>query len=178
MTRASQARVLRRWFRGNKRIPTRALLAEMGWTSIEWKLKTAKIRLWERAKSPEAGKDSNHIAKARMAQAAGETKGLVAEVRGILREMGRQGEWDRMEGLGKEGRKMEIRKWGREADIRNWEKWQQTQKDIHRGATARKGTLDGETGERWFSRCYSERATQTCGQTSTRADRRGAICAT
>ena len=113
MTRASQARVLRRWFRG-KRIPTRALLAEMGWTSIEWKLKTAKIRLWERAKSPEAGKDLNHIAKARMAQAeAGETKGLVAEVWGILREMGRQGEWDRMEGLGTEGRKMEIRKWGR-----------------------------------------------------------------
>ena len=90
-----------------------------------------------------------------MAQAeAGETKGLVAEVWGILREMGRQGEWDRMEGLGKEGRKMEIRKWGREADIRNWEKWQQTQKDIYRSTKRRHGeerTLDGEeTGERRF----------------------------
>jgi hypothetical protein len=75
-----------------------------------------------------------------MAQAeAGETKGLVAEVRGILREMGRQGEWDRMEGLGKEGRKMEIRKWGREADICNWEKWQQTQKDIYRSTKRRHG---------------------------------------
>ena len=141
MTRASQARVLRRWFRGNKRIPTRALLAEMGWTSIEWKLKTTKIRLWERAKSPQAGRDSNHIAKARMAQVeAGEPKGLVAEVRGILQEMGKHGEWDRMEDLGTEGRKMEIRKWGREADIRNWEKWQQTQKEIYRRTKRRTGT--------------------------------------
>ena len=133
MTRASQARVLRRWFRGNKRIPTRALLAEMGWTSIEWKLKTAKIRLWERAKSPQAGRDSNHIAKARMAQ----------------QEMGKQGEWDRMEDLGTEGRKMEIRKWGREADIRNWEKWQQTQKgDIQTHKEAPRGGKIPEMGRR------------------------------
>ena len=44
-----------------------------------------------------------------------------------------------MEGLGKEGRKMEIRKWGREADISNWEKWQQTQKDIYRSTKRRHG---------------------------------------
>ena len=48
--------------------------------------------------SPEAGRDSNHIAKARMAQAeAGETKGLVAEVRGILRGDGEAG------GMGQDG---------------------------------------------------------------------------
>ena len=43
--RPTQARVLRRWFGASTRVPTRALLAEVGWTSIEWRLKAAKVRL-------------------------------------------------------------------------------------------------------------------------------------
>ena len=117
------------------RLPTKALLAEVGWTSIEWKIKTAKVRLWERAKTVAAGRDTNHIARMRMEQVAeGETKGIVAEVRDIMSEMGREAEWSRMEGLEEatEARKAEIRRWGKEADVRAWERWKTTQKDIYR----------------------------------------------
>ena len=84
----------------------------MGWTSIEWRLKAAKVRLWERAKSPEAGRDPNHIARSRMSQVeTGETKGLAAEARDIMIEMGQEAEWRNTEDLGTEGRKTEIRRW-------------------------------------------------------------------
>ena len=49
--RPVQAKVLRRWFGVGRSAPTKALLAEVGWTSMEWKLKVAKIRLWERVKA-------------------------------------------------------------------------------------------------------------------------------
>ena len=47
--------------------------------------------------------------------AEGETKGIVAEVRDIMSEMGREAEWSRMEGLEEatEARKAEIRRVGK-----------------------------------------------------------------
>ena len=40
-----------------RKVSTRALLAEVGWVSIEWRLKAAKVRLWNRAKLKVAGRD-------------------------------------------------------------------------------------------------------------------------
>ena len=39
-----------------------------GGVSIEWRLKAAKVRLWERAKLKEAGRDTNHLVTERMKQ--------------------------------------------------------------------------------------------------------------
>ncbi len=43
------AHVARRWFGVGNRVPTKAIMAELGWTSKEWKVKMAKIKLWEKS---------------------------------------------------------------------------------------------------------------------------------
>ena len=116
-----------------RKVSTRALLAEVGWVSIEWRLKAAKVRLWERAKLKEAGRDTNHLVTERMKQVReGETKGLSAEVKLILEEMGRGEEWYNMEGVGSEGRRKAVREWGRQADVESWRTWKNSQKDTYK----------------------------------------------
>ena len=85
--RPVQAKVLRRWFGVGRSDPTKAL----GLTSTEWKLKVAKIRLWERVKAQGAGRDSNRIAQERMRQVRLGVKGLTPEARLIFKEMGGRG---------------------------------------------------------------------------------------
>ena len=81
-------------------------------------LKAAKVRLWERAKIKEAGRDTNHLVTERIKQVReGETKGLSAEVKLILEEMGRGEEWYNMEGVGSEGRRKRS---GNGEDKRTW----------------------------------------------------------
>ena len=105
---------------------TRALLAEVGWVSIEWRLKAAKVRLWDRAKLKVAGRDTNHLVTERMKQVReGETKGLSAEAKLILEEMGRGEEWS-------EGRRKAVREWGRQTDVESWRTWKNSQKDIYK----------------------------------------------
>ena len=91
---------------------------------MEWKLKVAKIRLWERVKAQGAGRDSNRIAQERMRQVRlGEAKGLTPEARLIFKEMGREREWENLEGLGTPWRKKALREWGRQADLDDWDIW-------------------------------------------------------
>ena len=130
--RPVQAKVLRRWFGVGQSAPTKALLAEVGWTSMEWKLKVAKIRLWERVKAQGAGRDSNRIAQERMRQVRlGEVKGLTPEARLIFKEMGREREWDNLEGLGTPWRKKALREWGRQADLDGWDTWRKSQGTLY-----------------------------------------------
>ena len=77
LLKPAQTKLLRRWFGVGRKVSTRALLAEVGWVSIEWRLKAAKVRLWDRAKLKVAGRDTNHLVTERMKQVLeGETKGL------------------------------------------------------------------------------------------------------
>ena len=87
---ALQASIGRRWAAVSRRVPKRALFAELGRRRTVLAVKLAKIRLWERMKTEEAGRYSSVIVKARMQQVEeGERRGLVYEARKILRELGK-----------------------------------------------------------------------------------------
>ena len=78
MEEALQASIARRWAQVGRRVPKRALFAELGWRRTVIAGKLAKIRLWERMKTEEAGRYSSVIVKARMQQVEeGEKRGLV-----------------------------------------------------------------------------------------------------
>ena len=50
-----QASIARRWAQVGRRVPKRALFAELGWRTVI----AGKIRLWERMKTEEAGRYSS-----------------------------------------------------------------------------------------------------------------------
>jgi hypothetical protein len=119
-----QASIARRWAAVSRRVPKRALLAELGWRRTVLAVKLAKIRLWERMKTEEAGRYSSVIVKARMQQVEeGERRGLVYEARKILRELGKGTEWKRMDGVNTDMRREQMKKWFRAREIEEWKRW-------------------------------------------------------
>ena len=95
----------------SRRVPKRALLAELGWRRTVLAVKLAKIRLWERMKTEEAGRYSSVIVKARIQQVEeGERRGLAYEARKILRELGNS------KGMEKDG----WSEYGHEKQMKSW----------------------------------------------------------
>ena len=118
-----QASIARRWAAVSRRVPKRALFAELGWRRTVQAVKLAKIRLcvWERMKTEEAGRYSSVIVKARMQQVEeGERRGLAYEARKILRELGKGTEWKRMDGVNTDMRREQMKRWFRAREIEEW----------------------------------------------------------
>jgi hypothetical protein len=118
-----QASIARRWAAVSRRVPKRALFAELGWRTV-LAVKLAKIRLWERMKTEEAGRYSSVIVKARMQQVEeGERRGLAYEARKILRELRKGTEWKRMDGVNTDRRREQMKSWFRAREFEEWQRW-------------------------------------------------------